>query len=152
MNRRAMVLLLAIGLMSIIAACGNQGHGSAGAPLPTALHVVRFSALPIAHYPPLDRTATDVAAVQHLYRLVQSLPPSRAGTYGCGNDNGLRYQLSFTTRSRLVLEAIATPQGCAGLTIDGNDGRQVSDMFWSELARTIGVPTSDLFVRPLDYP
>jgi hypothetical protein len=135
--------LLAIGLCMLLTACGGSEPAARSHLAPDSLRVVRLS-YSFDPYPPFDHVATDVAAVQGLYSLIESLPPFPRGIYACPKDNGLRYRLAFTRASTLVLSAFAAAQGCQGIELSPQDDRMTTEAFWSLLARTLGVTTAEL--------
>ena len=142
-NKRA--ALLALGLCLLLAACGGTTPVARSHLAPDSLHVVRIR-YDVAPYPPFDRIATDGSAVQGLYSLIESLPPFPPGEYACPIDRGLRYRLTFTRASTLLLTAVAAAQGCQGVVLSAQDDRRATDAFWSTLARTLGVSTTVLLL------
>jgi hypothetical protein len=135
--------LLAIGLCMVLTACGGTKPAARSHLAPDSLHVVRLS-YSFDPYPPFDHVATDESAVQGLYDMIESLPPFPPGTYACPVDRGLRYHLTFSRASTLVLSAFAAAQGCQGVGLGPQDIRQATEAFWSLLARTLGVTTVEL--------
>ena len=73
----------------------------------------RFSAEADKEFEPLDRTVTNTGVASRLYEDVRALRPQPEGTYFCGLDFGIRYELSFFAGRdrilRLMLLALVVP-------------------------------------------
>ena len=70
----------------------------------------------------------------------------------CPADFGVRYQLTFQRGTDIVLRAVASPDGCAGIALERvgpffhDDGRMIaSESFWTLFAETLGVPESEVY-------
>lgn len=102
-QRYAWALSLAV-LVLLFVGCGATGP-QATLQLPmtattarlqvSAVHVLRTSAFPANHIPPLDQTVTDARQAQQLYDALYTLPPFPSGAMNCPADFGVAYQLTF---------------------------------------------------------
>lgn len=142
-SRRCSVLLL-IGMLVPLAACGGADPPTT----PSSLRVVRYDNIAIKGVAPFDRTVTN-ALVATLYSRIPSLPPEPKGDVSCLLDRDFTYTLTFSRGSQVLMQATAYPVGCDFITWD-SQGRIMTDAFWSEVAKTLGVPKSQLIVIPID--
>lgn len=148
----AVVALLALTLAGCNLAAPNSARNpkTAGSGDPTSVHVLRTSAFPQNHIPPLDQTVTDPLKTQHLYAALQALPPPRSGVFSCPDDVGEAYRLTFYRGQQEVFWADVKPDGCEGATFQNGDRRSAvgQDHFWTVFADALGVSMSDLWQMP----
>ncbi|WIG61522.1 MAG: hypothetical protein OJF49_004270 [Ktedonobacterales bacterium] len=150
MLARRWVVLLMICMPILLTACGHTdpssvlGHSTA---MPSSLRVVRYVILPSNEAAPLDRTVTSTL-VQSLYTLIPSLPFGPKGDVSCPVDFGLRFELTFSRSSQVLMRAVASPEGCGTISWDTSEGRLTTEAFWSKLAQILGVPESQLLAIP----
>lgn len=113
-------------------------------------HVLRTSASPQNHIPPLDQTVTDPAKAAALYAALQTLPPFPSGPILCPHETGVAYHLTFSRGQTLMAWAIVDAGGCEGVDLPNGGARLAmgQDHFWTVFANALGVPESDLFPTP----
>lgn len=135
--------------MPLVAGCASASATSGTShPMPDRVQVTR--AWQINQFPPLDQTIADPAATQRLYQAVTSLPPYHA-QISCPKDVGLKYLLDFSHDGTPVAKVLVYASGCAYVQIPSETSKRApTDDFWTLLAQTLDISTSDLFPRP--YP
>ncbi len=113
----------------------------------------RFSASAGNEFPPLDRTVTEAGVALRLYEDIRGLRPQPAGTYFCGIDFGIRYELSFFAGSTRVLHG-AMHGSCHLLDLGAGDVRAFDDHFEADLLGALGLYTrgNGLWPTPLPRP
>ena len=112
----------------------------------------RFSAS-AETFPPLERTVTDSRVAARLYEDIRALRPQPDGTYFCGIDFGIRYELSFFAGSDRILHGVM--QGsCHLLDLGAGDVRAFDDKFEADLLGALGFYTrgNDLWPTPVPRP
>jgi hypothetical protein len=115
--------------------------------------VHRFSASAQNEFPPLDRTVTDAAVASRLYEDIRGLKPQPEGTYFCGLDFGIRYELSFFAGGDRILHGVM--QGsCHLIDLGAGDIRAFDDRFEADLLGALGLYTrgNDLWPTPIPRP
>lgn len=147
-RRRAIVSAVMLAAIVALILAGCTVSASSGAPIVvTSLHVLRSGDNPLHHIPPLDRTVSDAAKVQHLYNVLHALPPfPRDQIMHCPADFGVLYHLTFYHDGAEVSWATVNPYGCQGVTLPNGDIRWSAnvDYLWQVFADALGVPESDL--------
>jgi hypothetical protein len=115
-----------------------------------AVHVLRTSAFPGNHLPPLDQTVADAARAQRLYDAIQALPPFPTGEFFCPADFGEAYSVMFFRKGVEVSWAVVKPDGCRGVSLPTGGPRwsATRDQFWQVFADALTVPESALFPIP----
>jgi hypothetical protein len=106
---------------------------------PTALHVT-LPPNPAAYlYPPIDKTITDIAAVQKLYAAALALPsPAPGGIEHCpAMIPGLTYHLTFLHGSTVLRKADLDGSGCQALSFSPTDYRVTNPSFLALFRQTI---------------
>jgi hypothetical protein len=148
----AVVALLALTFSGCNFAVPNSARPlkTAGGGDATSVHVLRTSAFPQNHIPPLDQMVTDSLKTQNLYAALQALPPTPSGTFSCPADFGEAYHLTFYRGQQEVFWADVKPDGCRGVTLQNGDHRWAAgqDHFWTVFADALGVSVSDLSQMP----
>jgi hypothetical protein len=145
MQRIYGVVLLAC--MLLAAGCASASATSRTShPMPDRVQVTR--AWLINRFPPLDQSIADPSATRRLYQAVTSLPPYHA-QISCPKDVGLEYILDFSRAGTPVAKVLVYASGCAYVQIPTEASKRApTDAFWTLLAQTLDVSTSDLFPRP----
>ena len=118
-----------------------------------AFSIHRFSASTENEFPPLDRTVTEAGVASRLYEEIRALRPQPEGTYFCGLDFGIRYELSFFARGDRILHAVMHGS-CHLLDLGAGDVRVFDDRFEADLLGALGLYTrgGDLWPTPLPRP
>jgi hypothetical protein len=118
-----------------------------------SFRVRRFSAATQNDFPALDRTITDVAVASRLYEDVRALRPQPDGSYFCGLDFGIRYELSFFAGSNRVLHGVMHGS-CHLIDLGAGDVRAFDDHFEADLLGALGLYTrgDDLWPTPVPRP
>lgn len=153
-RRGALGAALLVALLALaLAGCGRWTPalpGSSGGGAVTSVHVLRTSAFPPNHIPPLERTVTDAVKARQLYAALRALPPFPKETMSCPMDIGVSYDLTFYQGQTQVSWATVQPTGCEAVTLPNGDVRWAvnQDQFWATLAEALGVSKSDLFQAP----
>jgi hypothetical protein len=135
---------LAVALVVVLPAC---------APTADSFSIHRFSTSADNEFPPLDRTVADAGVASRVYEDIRALRPQPEGTYFCGLDFGIRYELSFFAGRDRILHAIM--QGsCHLLDLGGGDVRAFDDRFEADLLGALGFYTrgNDLWPTPIPRP
>ena len=134
----------ALAITAVLTGCG---------PSVDSFSIHRFSATTQSEFPPLDRTVTDVATASRLYEDVRALRPQPEGTYFCGLDFGIRYDLSFFASGVRVLHGVMHGS-CHILDLGAGDVRAFDDNFEADLLGALGLYTrsNDLWPTPLPRP
>ena len=131
--------MIVVLLAFVYGGCGSSTLNTGITSSPTSLHVVRTVGDPELHVSPLDRTITDVQAVQQLYQAALKLSKaSSTASYSCPNDLSVHYLLSFqqnTMTQKMDLNAT----GCMFLQISSTDLRWTTPSFQSLVAQVIGI-------------
>jgi hypothetical protein len=137
-------LTLAIALVVLLPACGPRAD---------SFSVHRFSASAETRFPPLDRTVTDAGIASRLYEDVRALRPQPEGTYFCGVDFGIRYELSFFSGRDRILHGVMHGS-CRLLDFGAGDVRAFDDHFEASLLGALGFYTrgNDLWPTPIPGP
>lgn len=131
----------------ILAGCSGSTSSSQAPIVVTSVHVLRSGENPLHHIPPLDRTVSDAAKVQHLYNVLHALPLfPRDKIMHCPADFGVLYHLTFYRDGTEVSWATVNPYGCQGVTLPNGDIRWSANIeyLWQVFADALGVPESDL--------
>ena len=113
----------------------------------------RFSAEADKEFEPLDRTVTNTGVASRLYEDVRALRPQPEGTYFCGLDFGIRYELSFFAGRDRILHGVM--QGsCHLIDLGAGDVRAFDDHFEADLLSALGYYTrgNDLWPTPIPRP
>ena len=113
----------------------------------------RFSAEADKEFEPLDRTVTNTGVASRLYEDVRALRPQPEGTYFCGLDFGIRYELSFFAGRDRILHGVV--QGsCHLIDLGAGDVRAFDDHFEADLLSALGYYTrgNDLWPTPIPRP
>ena len=113
----------------------------------------RFSAEADKEFEPLDRTVTNTGIASRLYEDVRALRPQPEGTYFCGLDFGIRYELSFFAGRDRILHGVM--QGsCHLIDLGAGDVRAFDDHFEADLLSALGYYTrgNDLWPTPIPRP
>jgi len=137
-------MILAVALVVVVPAC---------APAADSFSLHRFSASADIAFAPLDRTVTDAEVASRLYEDVRALRPQPEGTYFCGLDFGIRYELSFFAGRERVMHAVM--QGhCHLIDLGAGDVRAFDDRFEADLLGALGLYTrgNDLWPTPIPRP
>jgi hypothetical protein len=134
----------ALAIAVVLTGCGPRAD---------SFSVRRFSATTQNEFPPLDRTVTDVAVASRLYEDVRALRPQPEGTYFCGLDFGIRYELSFFAGGNRVLHGVMHGS-CHVLDLGAGDVRAFDDHFEAELLGALGLYTrgNGLWPTPIPRP
>jgi hypothetical protein len=113
----------------------------------------RFSSVPHQAFPSLDRTVTDAGAASRLYEDIRALRPQPDGTYFCGIDFGIRYELSFFAGGNRILHGVMHGS-CHLLDLGAGDVRAFDDRFEADLLGALGFYTrgNDLWPTPIPRP
>jgi hypothetical protein len=113
----------------------------------------RFSSVPYQTFPSLDRTVTDGGAASRLYEDIRALRPQPDGTYFCGIDFGIRYELSFFAAGNRILHGVMH-ESCHLLDLGAGDVRAFDDRFEADLLGALGFYTrgNDLWPTPMPRP
>lgn len=145
--RRRWLFAVALVLALTLASCGaplRAGGGGAQSDLPTMLMVTRSGGA-LGRLSPLFGGSTDAGAVQRLYHAIYALPHVPPGAVmDCPADTGVLYTLTFMDGGTVLLKATVNATGCQLLTLGSNDVRMTNDAFWALLARTAGMPATDI--------
>jgi hypothetical protein len=132
----------------LLAGCGQAAIVASPATV-TTVHVVRTSAFPQNHIPPLERTITDAAKVQRLYDAMLAMPAFPPGVIHCSVDSGLAYRLTFKRASGQTIPVVAAPDGCAYGAFGAADRRFAANtQFWELFAATLGIPSAEVWPQP----
>ena len=109
----------------------------------------RFSASTENEFEALDRTVTDATLASRLYQDIRALRPQPAGTYFCGLDFGIRYDLSFFAGRERVMHAVMEGS-CHLIDLGAGDIRVFDDRFEADLLGALGLYTrgNDLWPTP----
>lgn len=146
-----LAVLAAIGavLMSGCGATASSAPGAASSPL-TAVHLIRTSAYPANHIPPLELMVQDNTKAQRLYDALRTLPAPPSGMISCPADFGTAYHLTFYRDQSAVTSVIVKPDGCRHVTFANGEVRWSihQDQFWQDFAAVFNVPESSLFPTP----
>jgi hypothetical protein len=113
----------------------------------TELKFSTTTTIPSNPAPPVKVTVTDAAKAQDAYQTALALPVDSLGPSGfrsCPPDYGVTYQLTFLLANGRSLTVIADPTGCQYVDIPGTCARSPDSIFWSYLARDLGIPESDI--------
>ena len=140
MIRAAAALAIAV----MLAGCG---------PSVDSFSIHRFSAEADKEFEPLDRTVTNTGIASRLYEDVRALRPQPEGTYFCGLDFGIRYELSFFAGRDRILHGVM--QGsCHLIDLGAGDVRAFDDHFEADLLSALGYYTrgNDLWPTPIPRP
>ena len=138
MIRVAATLAIAV----VLAGCG---------PSVDSFSIHRFSASN-AEFPPLDRTVTDAAIASRIYEDIRALRPQAEGTYFCGLDFGIRYDISvFAGRDRILHGVMHG--SCHLIDLGAGDVRAFDDRFEADLLGALGFYTrgNDLWPTPIPH-
>ncbi len=151
MRRWVGIAFVALALTMV--GCRNPGQPaqvSASGSGSLSVHVLRTSAFPQNHIPPLDKAVTDPAKAQALAAALNALPPFPRGIFSCPADWGIAYHLTFSRGHTVISSASVKPDGCEAVTLSKGDVRWAAgqDQFWTAFANALGVPRSDLFQGP----
>ncbi len=113
----------------------------------------RFSASTENEFAPLDRTVSDAAIASRLYQDIRALRPQPEGTYFCGLDFGIRYELSFFAGRERVMHAVMEGS-CHLIDLGAGDVRAFDDHFETDLLGALGLYTrgNDLWPTPMPRP
>lgn len=152
---RGLRFMLPFALAVLVVGCATTNHPTASSSPSGAqaqvdtVHIVRLSDVPQSQLPPFDYTGRDAVAVQALYTRLFALPPYTANGTPCPPDSGVQYQLTFSHRTSVALNAIADPSGCQVVVINGRDNRRAANSnLWALLAAAVGVPAADVYPLP----
>ena len=109
----------------------------------------RFTASTENEFEALDRTVTDATLASRLYQDIRELRPQPAGTYFCGLDFGIRYDLSFFAGRERVMHAVMEGS-CHLIDLGAGDVRVFDDRFEADLLGALGLYTrgNDLWPTP----
>lgn len=147
--RRQWAFVIVLLLTFALAGCGataSAAQSGSQSNLPTALLVTRSTGL--NNDPPFRGESTDAAAVQRLFAAVKALPRAGNAAINCPFDNSVMYTLTFTRDGAAILTATVEANGCRGLSLGPNDTRWTNDSFWTLLARTVGIPATEIHPVP----
>ena len=113
----------------------------------------RFSASTENEFAVLDRTVTDALVASRLYQHIRALRPQPEGTYFCGLDFGIRYELSFFAGRERVMHAVMEGS-CHLIDFGAGDVRAFDDHFEADLLGALGLYTrgNDLWPTPMPRP
>jgi len=113
----------------------------------------RFSASPENRFPPLDRTVMDAAVASRIYEDIRGLRPQPQGTYFCGLDFGIRYELSFFAGHERIMHGVVHGS-CHLIDLGAGDVRIFDDHFEADLLGALGLYTrgNDLWPTPIPRP
>jgi hypothetical protein len=144
------VVLAAVLTVLFLTGCGTSEPAVTAHLEVDAVHVLRTSAFPGNHLPPLDQTVADAARAQRLYDAIQALPPFPTGEFFCPADFGEAYSVMFFRKGVEVSWAIVKPDGCRGVSLPTGGPRwsATRDQFWQVFADALTVPESALFPIP----
>lgn len=134
----------ALAVAIVLSGCG---------PRVDSFSIHRFSATAQSEFPPLDRSVTDAGAASRLYDHVRALKPQPEGTYFCGLDFGVRYDLSFFAGHDRILHGVMSGS-CHLIDLGAGDVRAFDDGFEAELLGALGLYTrgNDLWPTPIPRP
>ena len=109
--------------------------------------------MPYQAFPTLDRTVTDAGAASRLYEDIRALRPQPDGTFFCGIDFGIRYELSFFAGGNRILHGVMHGS-CHLLDLGAGDVRAFDDRFEADLLGALGFYTrgNDLWPTPIPRP
>jgi hypothetical protein len=126
---------------------------SACSPSIDSFSIHRFSASTENEFAALDRTVTDAAVASRLYEDIRALRPEPEGTYFCGVDLGIRYELSFVAGRERVMHAVMEGS-CHRIDLGAGDVRAFDDHFEADLLGALGFYTrgNDLWPTPVPRP
>ena len=122
-------------------------------PAVDSFSIHRFSPSTQNQFPPLDRIVADAGIASRLYEEIRALRPQPEGTYFCGIDFGIHYELSFFERGNRTLHAVM--QGsCHLIDLGAGDVRVFDDRFEADLLGALGFYTrgNDLWPTPIPRP
>lgn len=108
---------------------------------PTALHVtLPASQVSTPLYHPIDKTITDIAGVQKLYKAALALPvlPPGAVQFCSAGIPGLTYHLTFLHSNTVLRTASMDASGCENLVFSPKDIRMTDQAFQTLLQQTVG--------------
>ena len=113
----------------------------------------RFSASTENEFAALDRTVSDAAIASRLYQDIRALRPQPEGTYFCGLDFGIRYELSFFAGRERVMHAVMEGS-CHLIDLGAGDVRAFDGHFEADLLGALGLYTrgNDLWPTPMPRP
>jgi hypothetical protein len=111
----------------------------------------RFSSVPHQTFPSLDRTVTDAGAASRLYEDIRALRPQPDGTYFCGIDFGIRYELSFFAGGNRILHGVMHGS-CHLLDLGAGDLRAFDGRFEADLLGALGFYTRGNDLWPTQIP
>jgi hypothetical protein len=134
----------ALAIVAVLAGCGSSAD---------SFSIRRFSSVPYQAFPSLDRTVTDAGAASRLYHDIRALRPQPDGTYFCGIDFGIRYELSFFAGGNRILHGVMHGS-CHVLDLGAGDVRAFDDRFEADLLGALGFYTrgNDLWPTPIPRP
>jgi hypothetical protein len=101
--------------------------------------------------PAFERSVTDAATAQRLYRALVTLPVASPGRW-CPYGIGTGFRLTFTDTTRVLLAANVESDGCRDAVLAGLDRRATSESFWDTFATALGFDSGNkhtLFPQPL---
>ena len=130
----------------VLAGCSGSASSGATPLVVTSVHVVLTGDLAVHHISPLDQTVTDATKVQHLYNVMQALPPFPQGVVHCPEDLGVLYHLTFYRDGVEMSRASVNPYGCQEVILPTGDARTSANVeyFWQVFAGALGVTEADL--------
>jgi hypothetical protein len=111
----------------------------------------RFSASKENEFLPLDRTVTDAGVASRIYQDIRTLRPQPEGTYFCGLDFGIRYELSFFAGGDRILHGVMHGH-CHLLDLGAGDVRAFDDHFEADLLGALGLYTRGNHLWPTPIP
>ena len=112
-------------------------------PVPSELQIIRFAPHEV-RVAPFSVQTDDAAKVQSLFATLRALPPFREPV-SCMQDGGGGYILTFLDHGKVIAVATIAASGCPRIHISDPYGCHTpNDATMSEIADTLGVPSTDL--------
>jgi hypothetical protein len=111
----------------------------------TGLSFSAVSTTEFAPPPPVQVMVTDAIKAQDAYQATLALPALQTVTHSCPVDLGVSYQLTFLLANDGTLTVAAYPNGCQFVSIPGTCVRSVDSAYWSQLAKDLGIPESEIY-------
>ena len=118
---------------------------------PTSVIVVRLGGIgQETHVAPFQMTTQDSARVTQLYQATYALSRYSRGAFGCAQDQGVGYELSFLHGDTLVLQAVMD-DACKSVLLSSGPGLPCPDLtrdwtpaFTAQIAAALAVPTATI--------